>query len=70
MVRITVRVGIGATRYRVAIQAESIRRALKIVEGLNPGRDFKVTFPIAPATFFVRDSAAPVGPIEREKPAA
>ncbi len=70
MVRITVQVGTGATRYRVAVQAESIRRALKVVEGLNPDSDFKVTFPIAPDTFFVLDSAATVGPTEREKPAA
>jgi hypothetical protein len=55
----------------VAVQAETIRRALEIVEGVNPGRDFRVTFPIDPETFFVRDSTAMVvGPIEREKPAA
>ncbi len=71
MVRITVEVGSGATRYRVAVQAETIRRALEIVEGVNPGRDFRVTFPIDPETFFVKDSTAMVvGPIEREKPAA
>jgi hypothetical protein len=70
MVRITVEVGAGATRYRVAVQAESIRRALKIAEGLNPDNDFKVMFPIDPETFFVRDPAATAGPVGREKPAA
>ena len=70
MVRVTVDIESGTARYRVAVQAESSRRALKIVEGLNPGRDFQVTFPIAPETFFVRDPAATVGPVGREKPAA
>ena len=70
MVRITVEVGDGATRYRVAVQAKSIRRALEIVERLNPGRDFRVTFPIDPEAFFVKDPGGRVGPIEREKPAA
>ncbi len=68
MVRVTVEVGNGATRYRVAVQAESIRRALEIVEGLSPRSDFRVTFPIDPETFFVKDPAE-AGPIEREKPA-
>ena len=70
MVRITVEVAHGATRYKVAVRAESIRRALEIVEGLNPGSDFRVEFPIDPETFFVGDPAAVAGPIERQKPAA
>ncbi len=60
VVRIAIEVGAGAARYRVAVQAVSIRRALEIVEGLNPGNDFRVAFPIDPETFFVEDSAAPV----------
>ena len=70
MVRITVEVGRGAIRYRVAVQAESIRRALEIVEGMNPGREIKVTFPIDPENFFVEGSAAVVGQIEQEKQSA
>jgi hypothetical protein len=70
VVRITVEVGRGAVRYKVAVQAESIQRALEIVKGMNPGRDFKVAFPIDPESFFVKDPAATVGPIEREKSAA
>ncbi len=71
MVRITVEVGRGAIRYRVAVQAESIRRALEIVEGMSPGRDLKVRFPIDPESFFVEEPAVGVGQIEREKqPAA
>jgi len=71
VVRITVEVGRGAIRYRVAVQAESIRRALEIVEGMNPGRELKVAFPIEPESFFVEEPAAVDGQIEREKkPAA
>jgi hypothetical protein len=70
VVRITIEVGAGAARYRIAVQAESIRRALEIVEGLNPGNHFRVAFPIDPETFFVKDSAGVAGPVEREKPAA
>jgi hypothetical protein len=69
MVRITVEVGKGAVRYRVAVQAETIRRALDIVERLNPGGDLRVTFPLDPETFFVEDPAAAVG-LVGEKPAA
>ena len=70
MVRITVEVGRGAVRYRVAVQAESIRRALEIVEGMNPGREIKVTFPIDPEGFFVEESTAVAGNVEREKQSA
>lgn len=71
MVRVTVEVGRGAIQYRVAVQAESILRALEIAEGMNPGREIKVTFPIDPDSFFVEESAAVAGQIEQEKqPAA
>ena len=70
MVRITVEIGRGAIRYRVAVQAESIRRALEIVEGTNPGREIKVTFPIDSESFFVEEPAAVAGQIEQEKQSA
>jgi hypothetical protein len=70
VVRITVEVGRGAIRYKVAVQAESIRRALEIVEGMNPGREIKVAFPIDPESFFVEELAAVAGQIEQEKQSA
>ncbi|MDP8974142.1 MAG: hypothetical protein M3N45_13495 [Actinomycetota bacterium] len=63
-------VGRGAIRYRVAVQAESIRRALEIVEGMNPGKEIKVMFPIDPESFFVEESGAVAGQIEQEKQSA
>lgn len=58
MIRISVVLTRGAARYRVAVQAQSIRRALEIVEGQNPGCQARVAFPIDPKAFFVRDAAA------------
>jgi hypothetical protein len=60
MIRISVQVSSGPTRFRVAVEAESIERALEIAERLNPGKACEVTFPIDPETFFVKDCVAPV----------
>jgi hypothetical protein len=60
MIRISVQVGSGAARFRVAVEAESIERALEIVERQNPSKVCEVTFPIDPENFFVKDSVAPV----------
>jgi hypothetical protein len=58
VIRISLVLTRGAARYRVAVQAQSIGRALKIVEGQNPGWRANVAFPIDPEAFFVRDAAA------------
>ncbi len=59
MIRISVQVSSGAARFKVAIQAESIERALEIVARQNPGKKCEVTFPIDPETFFVEDPVVP-----------
>jgi len=53
MIRISVHVSSGTVRFSVAIQAESIERALEIVARQNPGKECEVAFPIDPETFFV-----------------
>ncbi len=53
MVRISIEVSNGAVRFSVSVQAESIKRALEIVERQNPGKDCKVRFPIDAEAFFV-----------------
>ena len=58
MIRISVQVSSGTTRFRVAIQAESIEKALDIAARQNPGKVCEVTFPIDPESFFVEDSVA------------
>lgn len=70
MARITVEVGSGAARYKIAVQAGSVRRALEIAEGLSPGSDLGGTFPMDLETSSVEDSTPTVEPAEREKSAA
>ena len=70
MVRISVEVTSGAARFRVAVQAESIRRALEIVQRRNPGREVEVVFPIDPEMFFADDRGAMSRTVEQEAPAA
>jgi hypothetical protein len=60
MIRISVHVSSGTARFSVAIQAESIERALEIVARQNPGKECEVAFPIDPETFFVDDSVGAV----------
>ena len=64
MMGISVEVSSGAARFRVSVQAQSIERALEIVQRQNPGKDCKVSFPIdAEAFFFEEVSAAKVGAV-------
>ena len=70
MIRITVDIDSGTARYRVAVQAESIQRALELVERMDPGCKSGVAFPIDPESFFVNDPAAKVGPVEQKTLAA
>ena len=73
MVKVSIEVRSGAARFDVAVQAESIQRALSIVGARHPGSDVRVRFPIDPETFFIKDPAAPTGLIEfgkRERSAA
>jgi hypothetical protein len=66
MVRIVVQVRSGAARFRVAVQAESIERALEIAEKQNLGRNCEVTVPINPKAVFVAEPAATSGPAGRD----
>ena len=70
MIRVSVEVGRGAARYRVAVQAKSIERALEIVERQNPGYEARVAFPIDPEVFFVGDTAAVTEPVNQEQDVA
>jgi hypothetical protein len=63
MIRISVQVSDGTARFGVAIQAESIERALEIVARQNPGRECEVVFPIDPETFFVDEAVDTVAPL-------
>ena len=58
MVKVSIEVRSGATRFRVGVRAESIERAVSLTEKRFPGRNVKVSFPIEPEGFFGEVSAA------------
>jgi hypothetical protein len=60
MIRISVQVSSGTARFRAAIQAKSIERALEIAARQNPGETCEVIFRIDPESFFVEDSIVTV----------
>ncbi len=62
MVRIMVQVKSGAARFSVAVQAESIERALEIAKQQNLGKHCEVSVPINSETLFVAEPAATFGP--------
>jgi len=58
MVKVSVEVRKGTARFRVGVQAESIRRALRMVGGRYPHGEVRLVFPIEPEGFFVREPTA------------
>ena len=67
MVRVSVEVRSGTARFRVGVQAQSIRQALGIVAGRYPRGVVKVAFPIEPEGFFVREPSAPARVLGHEQ---
>jgi hypothetical protein len=67
MVKVSVEVRSDMARFRVGVQAPSIRGALGMVGRSYPRAEVSVVFPIEPEGFFVRDPAAPTGPIGLEQ---
>jgi hypothetical protein len=66
MVKVCVEVRSGVARFRVGVQAQSIRGALNMVAGSYPRGEVSVVFPIEPEGFFVRDPTSPAGLIGLE----
>jgi hypothetical protein len=56
MIKVSGEVREGPAYFRVAVQAESISRAVSIMKGRHPGRDVRVVFPIDPEKFFTGGS--------------
>jgi hypothetical protein len=62
MVKISVEVRSDTARFRVGVQAESIRKALSMVGGRYRTSEVRVIFPIEPEGFFVeRPTSARAG---------
>ena len=53
MIRVSVEVHSGVARFRAAVWAQSIERALNLVKARYPGVEAQVIFPIEPEAFFV-----------------
>ena len=68
MVRVSIQIREGASRFDVSIQAQSIRLAVGIAEARYPGADVRVSFPIDAETFFVEEPGARVERPRREHP--
>ncbi|MDP9475052.1 MAG: hypothetical protein M3R38_05065 [Actinomycetota bacterium] len=58
MIRIRVEVGNGWNAVGVTVQAESIGQALNMASDVFPSSELRVTFPLDPDSFFVRDGSA------------
>ena len=61
MVKVSIGVCSVGTRFDVAVQAESIERAVGFLKERFPGCDGRVKFPIDPGGFFVKDPAVQRG---------
>jgi hypothetical protein len=59
----------GASRFAVAISAESMRRAVSLVRGRYPGGECRVLFPVDPEELFADNPAAPAAGFGVEQPA-
>jgi hypothetical protein len=66
MVKISVDIESGATRFRVKAQARSIRQALAMVGDRYPHSKVSVAFPIEPEAFFVTGPTSPAGVVGSE----
>jgi hypothetical protein len=68
MVKVSMEVHSGAARFDVAVQSESIQRAVTFVQERYSKGSVKVRFPIEPESFFVEDRLAPRGIVGMELP--
>jgi ribosomal protein L14E/L6E/L27E len=53
MIKVSLEAREGAVLSQVAVQAESISRAVSIVKGRYPGREVRIVFPIDAEEFFI-----------------
>src|SRR5215210_457394 len=57
VIRVSVEVCSGATRFRATVCAEGIEQALSVVSAHYPSAEATVLFPIDPEVFFAKGSA-------------
>ena len=67
MIKVAIEVRSRTARFRVAVQAASIQRALSLVGSRYPARTCRVEFPIEAEDFFVEGAGAREGMVEQPK---
>jgi hypothetical protein len=67
MLEVAIEVQSGTARFGVAVQAQSIQRALGLIEARFPGSTCRVKFPIEAEGFFVEAAGARAGIVEQAK---
>jgi hypothetical protein len=58
MVKVSIEVHDRTARFIVAVKAQSIQQAQRILQARHPASVVRVKFPIDPGSFFVEDCAA------------
>ena len=70
MVKVSIEVRSGASRFGVSVTAASVRRALAIAGAWHPGSTVRVRFPREPGGSLSENPAALTGRVKRLKTAA
>ena len=68
MMKVSVEVRKGSVHFWVAVQAESIRRAMSLVRAKYQDAEIRVKFPIEPESFFIEGPAARAALVESDHP--
>jgi hypothetical protein len=69
VVKVSIKVRKGASRFAVAVSAGSVQRAVSLVRGRYPGGDCQVLFPVDTEKFLAEDPAAAAAAFGVEQPA-
>jgi ribosomal protein L14E/L6E/L27E len=67
MIKVSLEAREGTVLSRVAVQAESISRAVSLVKGRYPGREVRIVFPIDAEEFFI-EGPKKIRPDESRQP--
>ena len=68
MVRVMIEVDSGSARFRVAVRAQNIQRAVSLAKTRYSSSNIRVVFPIDPEGFFGKDPATQAELVELEMP--
>jgi hypothetical protein len=60
IVNVSVELRSGTARFRVGVQASSIKKALSVVGGRYPHGELRAVFPMDPEGFLVSEPSAPI----------